>query len=66
MSKNSLIHSFQKNAGEQVRICLTEFKGTDLLDVRIYFLVDEAEEKEPDQPEGEESMDREKSESKIP
>ena len=27
---------------------------------------DEAEEKEPDQPEGEESMDREKSESKIP
>lgn len=44
MSENTLIHAFQKNAGEQVRIYFTNYKGKDLLDVRIYYLVDGPEE----------------------
>jgi len=30
------VHSFKKNAKETVRVCLTEFKGYKLLDVRVY------------------------------
>ena len=30
------IYSFKKNAGETVRISLSEFKGHKLLDIRVY------------------------------
>lgn len=30
------VYSFKKNAGETVRVTLTEFKGHCLLDVRVY------------------------------
>lgn len=40
MAENTLIYSFRKNAGEQVRICLSDFKGKDLIDVRVYYLDD--------------------------
>jgi len=30
------VHSFKKNARETVRVCLTEFKGYELLDLRVY------------------------------
>lgn len=38
MVENTLIYSFQKNVGEQVRISLTNIKGIDLLDVQVYYL----------------------------
>lgn len=38
MAEDTLIDSFQKNATEEVRISLTNYKGYDLIDVRIYYL----------------------------
>lgn len=38
MAENTLIYSFQKNDREQVKICLSNFMGNDLIDVRIYYL----------------------------
>ncbi len=32
-----LIHSFKKNAREQVRILLNEYKGTRYVDIRVFF-----------------------------
>ncbi|MBN2467149.1 MAG: transcriptional coactivator p15/PC4 family protein [Deltaproteobacteria bacterium] len=42
---NEVIARFEKNSFEEVRISLTEFRGKDLIDIRVYF-----------QPEGEEEM----------
>ncbi len=33
---NKLIHTFQKNKFEQVQVEVKEFKGYDLLDIRVY------------------------------
>ena len=33
-----LISSFEKNALEEVRVSLTEFKGHQLIDLRVYYL----------------------------
>ena len=40
---NEVIAKFEKNSFEEVRISLTEFKGKQLIDIRVYY-----------QPEGEE------------
>ncbi len=45
MSENTVIYSFQKNAKEEVRISLSDYKGYDLIDVRVYFLDAGSEEK---------------------
>jgi len=37
MNENELIHSFQKNATEEVRISLTEYLGHKLIDIRVYY-----------------------------
>ena len=42
---SELIARFEKNSFEEVRISLTEFKGKELIDIRVYY-----------QPEGEEEM----------
>ena len=42
---SELVARFEKNSFEEVRISLTEFKGKDLIDIRVYY-----------QPEGEEEM----------
>lgn len=44
MAENTLISSFKNSAGEQVRICQTNDTGTDLIDVRVYYVVDSPEE----------------------
>ncbi len=33
---NQLVASFQKNKFEEVRVSVKEFKGYDLLDIRVY------------------------------
>ncbi len=33
-----LVSSFEKNALEEVRVCLTEFKGHQLIDLRVYYI----------------------------
>lgn len=44
---NQLVASFQKNKFEEVRVYIKEFKGYDLIDLRVYTSVKDAEEKIP-------------------
>ena len=44
---DKLITSFQKNKFEEVRVQVKEFKGYDLLDIRVYTTIKETEEKIP-------------------
>lgn len=44
---NKLIASFQKNKFEEVRVQIKEFKGYDLVDIRVYTAVKEGEDKIP-------------------
>lgn len=41
---NEVIASFAKNSFEEVRISLTEFKGKELIDLRVYYQPDGEEE----------------------
>lgn len=41
------IHQFAKNAAEEVRVSLTEFKGHKLIDVRIYYEPEDGGERRP-------------------
>jgi hypothetical protein len=38
-----LVSSFEKNALEEVRISLTEFKGHQLIDLRVYYISQDGE-----------------------
>ncbi|WAC06343.1 MAG: transcriptional coactivator p15/PC4 family protein [Thermodesulfobacteriota bacterium] len=42
-----VIASFEKNSFEEVRISLTNFKGKDLIDLRVYYRPDDGEEMRP-------------------
>ena len=44
---NKLVASFPKNKFEEVRVQVKEFKGYDLVDLRVYTAVKEGEEKVP-------------------
>ena len=44
---SELIASFEKNSFEEVRVSLTEFKGKELIDLRIYYQPEEGEEMRP-------------------
>ena len=44
---DKLVFSFQKNKFEEVRVQVKEFKGYDLLDIRVYTSAKEGEEKIP-------------------
>ena len=44
---DKLITSFQKNKFEEVRVQIKEFKGYDLLDIRVYATLKETEDKIP-------------------
>ena len=44
---NKLITSFPKNKFEEVRVYIKEFKGYDLVDIRVYTAPKENEEKVP-------------------
>ncbi|MBI4353161.1 MAG: transcriptional coactivator p15/PC4 family protein [Candidatus Omnitrophica bacterium] len=44
---NQLVAAFPKNKFEEVRVQIQEFKGYDLLDIRVYTSVREGEEKIP-------------------
>lgn len=44
---NKLVSSFQKNKFEEVRVHIKEFKGYDLLDIRVYTTLKEGEDKIP-------------------
>ena len=44
---DKMIASFQKNKFEEVRVQLKEFKGYDLLDIRVYTAPRESEENVP-------------------
>ena len=37
MNENELIHSFQKNATEEIRVSLSEYLGHKLIDIRVYY-----------------------------
>jgi len=41
------IHQFAKNAAEEVRVSLTEFKGHKLIDLRIYYEPDDGGDRRP-------------------
>lgn len=41
------IHQFAKNATEEVRVSLTEFKGHKLIDLRIYYEPEEGGDRRP-------------------
>ena len=40
---NRLLHTVEKNALEEVRICLTTYKGRDYLDLRVFYGADDRE-----------------------
>lgn len=42
-----VIASFEKNSLEEVRVSLTEFKGKQLIDLRVYYQPEDGEEKRP-------------------
>lgn len=44
---DKIVHQFVKNATEEVRVSLTEFKGHKLIDVRIYFEPEDGGERRP-------------------
>jgi len=44
---SEVIASFEKNSMEEVRVSLTEFKGKDLIDLRVYYQPEDGEEKRP-------------------
>jgi len=44
---SELIASFEKNSLEEVRISLTEVKGKELIDLRVYYQPENGEEKRP-------------------
>lgn len=44
---DKLVASFQKNKFEEVRVQIKEFKGYDLLDIRVYTALKETNEKIP-------------------
>ena len=44
---DKLVATFQKNKFEEVRVQIKEFKGYDLLDLRVYTSVKEGDEKVP-------------------
>lgn len=44
---SEVIASFPKNSFEEVRISLTEFKGKELIDLRVYYQPDGEEEMRP-------------------
>lgn len=44
---DKLIATFQKNKFEEVRVQIKEFKGYDLLDIRVYTALKETDEKIP-------------------
>lgn len=44
---NKLVSSFPKNKFEEVRVQVKEFKGYDLVDIRVYTALKEGEEKIP-------------------
>ncbi len=38
-----VVHSFQKNALEEVRVSITSFKGKKYFDIRVYYRADDGE-----------------------
>ena len=44
---SEVIASFEKNSMEEVRVSLTEFKGKQLIDLRVYYQPEDGEEKRP-------------------
>lgn len=44
---NQLVSSFPKNKFEEVRVQVKEFKGYDLIDLRVYTALKEGEDKIP-------------------
>ncbi len=44
---SEVIASFEKNSMEEVRVSLTEFKGKELIDLRVYYQPEDGEEKRP-------------------
>ncbi len=44
---NKLVASFPKNKFEEVRVQVKEFKGYDLVDIRVYTALKEGEDKIP-------------------
>ena len=44
---SEVIASFEKNSFEEVRISLTNFKGKDLIDLRVYYRTDDGGEMRP-------------------
>ena len=41
--ESTLVHSFQKNALEEVRISISSYKGRKYLDIRVYYQGDDGE-----------------------
>jgi|YNPNPStandDraft_1061719.scaffolds.fasta_scaffold04715_7 hypothetical protein len=44
---DKIVHQFVKNATEEVRVSLTEFKGHKLIDLRIYFEPEDGGDRRP-------------------
>jgi len=42
-----IVHQFAKNATEEVRVSLTEYKGHKLVDLRIYYEPEDGSERRP-------------------
>lgn len=42
-----ILHQFPKNATEEVRVSLTEYKGHKLIDLRIYYEPEDSGERRP-------------------
>lgn len=43
MAENRLIHAFQKNALEEIRVSLNVFRGKEYIDIRIFYKGDDGE-----------------------
>jgi len=43
MAENRLIHAFQKNALEEIRVSLNVFRGKEYIDIRVFYKGDDGE-----------------------
>ena len=39
--QNQVVYEFEKNATEKVQVQFNNFKGTDLIDIRVYYNTDD-------------------------
>lgn len=52
MKNNQLVHEFRKNSFERVKVELSNYRGIDVIDIRVYYISDVANDEWKPSPKG--------------